>query len=193
MDFADLIETTREISGTAERLGRESSNGWTPRSTKALGDLSERLVANLLPSLAAMESVISPHLDPDLSEATKADHRKMRQLIERIAIVSESMARDRRAKSDLRPVRLVLRDLTEALQQLRIHEDTSVRRLEATLSTEGLEEAARLFAEAAQRARTQILLVAQRQIPATEAWVLRRRYDLVQAFTIPLSDLERDQ
>lgn len=183
MQFGDLIATSRAISTTAERLYRQSSIG-------PLDGLIATLVAELLPRLAATESVIFPQLPTELSDALRPDHRAIRQLVERMTTVSEAMSRSRRARSETRTAGVALRDLTGALRQLVLDQEAALSHLEANLSAEGLEDAAGLFAEAAKRARAQIVLVGQQEIPPTEAHVMRRRPDLEKAFATNLADLE---
>ncbi len=185
-----IVETARDLRRTAERLEVESSQRWTPQSTMSLDALTERLVASLLPNLAAAEAVLTPFLDAESKEGTTQSHRRIRRLAERLAAVSEAVSRSRRPQSVSGQARAVLRALIDALKDLEDRQEAAVAGLEATLSGESLAEVVDSLAAAGREARTHILLVTGPEVAPTEATVLRSRPDLDRAYATNLAELE---
>lgn len=190
MTARDILETAGDLRRTAERVALESSSRWTPQSTKSLDALTERLVASLLPSLAAAEAVLTPHLGAEWSDAARQIHQRIRRLTERIAAVSEAVSRSRRPQSVSAQARLALRTLSEALKELEELHGAGFSRLEASLSEEELVEVANSLAAARDEARAHILLVTQPEVAPNESSVLRRRPDLDRAYATNLAELE---
>lgn len=186
----DIVETTSELRGAAERLESESSQPWTPQSTRSLEALSERLVDRLLPNLAAFEAVVSPLLDAGSTDAVTRSHQRVRLLAERLAVVSEAVSRSRRPKSVSTHVRAVLRNLSQALKELERHQDAALSLLETGLSDMKQAEIARSLAAAGKDARARILLVTGPEVAPTESTVLRSRPDLDRAYATSLAELE---
>lgn len=189
-NFDDLAHTTQAIRRTAERILRESSERWTRHSTAELSGLSERLVSDLLPHLAAEESVLIPHLDAGLGAALRASHRKLRELAERIAMVTDASLRSHRPASTARTAQAVLRGLATEMEQLEVLQRAAVSQLEASPADRSLVEIDAALGVAAREARARIVLVTQPEMAATESSVLRRRPDLTRAYAINLSDTE---
>lgn len=148
-------------------------------------------MASLLPNLAAMELVLDRRLDAELSDALKVDHQKMREFAERLAMVSEAMARSRSSKSVARRARAVLCSLSEALGELGVHQQAAFSRLKATLSVNDLGELDDSLEAAIEQARSDIVLIAQPEVPPTQACVFRRYTDLDRPYATNLAELER--
>lgn len=185
-----LLDPARAIRASAERLELESSNHWTQQSTASLSRLSERLVSDLLPCLAATESVLTPHLETDLSDLLRDSHRKIRQLAERLSIVSEAVSRSR-GRPGARPVHEALLALRKSLDELESIECAALRRLESSLSEGELARLAESMPTATAEARAHIVLVTQPEPAPTDAYVLRRRPDLDRAYATNLNTIER--
>lgn len=185
-----MVDTTRDLRQTAERLMVASSERWTPQATKSLEVLTERLVTRMLPNLAAIEAVFTPLLDAEWSDATKQSHQRLRRLAERLAVVSEAVSRSRRPQSVTGQVQAMLRALVEALKELEDRQQAALSRLDADLSDKQLAELAGSLAAAGEEARTHILLVTGPEVAPTEATVLRSRPDLDRAYATNLAELE---
>lgn len=188
--LARLLDTVRAIRASAERLDLEASNHWTQQSTESFSHLTERLVSDLLPWLAASESVLAPHLEGDLRNALRDAHRKIRQLAERLSIVSDAMSRSR-GRSATRPVHEALLALRESLNEVESLHQAALCRLEASLSENELAQLAESLETATADARAHIVLITQPEPAPTDAYVLRKRPDLNRAYAKSLLDLEQ--
>lgn len=187
---SDLLERVRAIRKTAEDVDCESLDRWTQRSAAQLDNLGRRVVSDLLPNLAALESVLAPHLDTSLSHALMTNHRKARELAERLPLVSEAMSRSRGAASATRVAHVTLRALGELLEELLANGNVALSQLEATLSDSDLAAIGQALEAASRQARANIVLITQPEPAATDAYVLRKRPDLNRAYAKSLLDLE---
>ena len=186
-----LLDAVRTIRASAEHLDVGTSNRWTQQSTESLSRLSERLVSDLLPCLAATESVLTaPHLEVDLRSALRDAHLKIRQLAERLSMVSEAMSRSR-GRPDMRPVHDALLALRKSLDEVESLHQAALCRLEASLSENELAQLAESLEIATAEARGHIVLITQPEPAPTDAYVLRKRPDLDRAYAKSLLDLEQ--
>lgn len=178
------------MRASAEHLDVETSDHWTQQSTESLSRLTERLVSDLLPGLAATESVLIPHLETDLGKRLRDAHQTIRQLAERLSIVSEAMSRGR-DRSSTRPVHDALVALRKSLDELASLHQAALRQLESSLPETELAKLAEALETAAAEARAHIVLVTQPEPAPTDSYVLRRRPDLDRAYATNLDALER--
>lgn len=185
-----LLEPARAIRLSAEHLDVETSNQWTRQSTESLSGLTERLVSDLLPRLAAAESVLTPHLETDLNNLLRDAHQKIRQLAERLSIVSEAMSRSR-GRSGKRPVHDALLALRKSLDEVESIDRAALCQLESSLSESELAKLAESLETATAEARAHIVLVTQPEPAPTDAYVLRKRPDLDRAYATNLNAVER--
>ncbi len=165
-------------------------NHWTPLSTESLSRLTDSLVSDLLPGLAAAEAVLTPHLETGPGNLLRDAHRKIRQLAERLSMVSDAMSRSR-GRSGTRPVRDALLALTKSLSEVESVDRTVVCQLESSLSESELARLAESLATATAQARGDIMLITQPEPAPTDAYVLRKRSDLNRAYAKSLLDLEQ--
>ncbi len=187
---ARLFDTVHAIRASAERVDSEASNHWTQQSTESFSHLTERLVSDLLPCLAASESVLAPHLEVDLRNALRDAHQKIRQLAERLSIVSDAMSQSR-GRPATRPVRNTLLALRKSLAEVESLHQTALCRLEAFLSENQVAQLAESLETATAEARAHIVLITQPEPAPTDAYVLRKRPDLNRAYARSLLDLEQ--
>lgn len=185
-----LLDRARAIRASAEHLDAETSNRWTPQSTESLSRLSERLVSDLLPCLAASESVLTPHLETDLTNLLRDAHHRIRQLVERLSIVSEAMSRSR-GRYGARPVHDALLELRRSMDEVESLHRAALCQLESSLSESELAKLAESFRTATVEARAHIVLVTQPEPAPTDAYVLRKRPDLNRAYATNLDAVER--
>lgn len=185
-----LLDPARAIRALAGHLDVEASNHWTQQSTESLSRLTERLVSDLLPCLAATESVLTPHLETDLSNLLRDAHQKIRRLAERLSIVSEAMSRSR-GRTGKRPVHDTLLALRKSLDEIESIDRAALCRLESSLSESELASLAESLETATAEARAHIVLVTQPEPAPTDAYVLRKRPDLDRAYATNLNAIER--
>ena len=180
----------RAIRASAEHLDVETSNHWTQHSTDSLSGLTEGLVSEVLPRLAATESVLIPHLETDLSNALRDAYQEIRQLAERLSIVSEAMSRSR-GRSGTKPVHGALLALRRSLEEVESLDQAALCRLEASLPESELAKLAESLQTATAEARAHIVLVTQPEPAPTDAYVLRKRPDLDRAYATNLNAVDR--
>lgn len=185
-----LIDTAHAIRISAEHLDAETSNHWRQQSTESLSHLTERLVSDLLPCLAASESVLTPHLESDLTNGLRDAHREIRQLTERLSIVSEAMSRSR-GRSGARAVHGALLALRDSLDEVESLDQAALCQLESSLSETELTELAESMETATVEARAHVVLILQPEPAPTDAYVLRKRPDLNRAYARSLLELEQ--
>lgn len=173
-------------------LDGETSNHWTRQSTESLSRLTERLVSDLLPGLLATDSVFIPHLETDLSNSLRDVHQGIRQLAERLSIVSEAMSRSR-GRAATRPVHDALLALRKSLDEVESLHQAALCRLETSLPENDLAQLAKSLETATAEARAQVVLITQPEPATTDAYVLRKRPDLNRAYARSLLDLEQAQ
>ena len=184
------FDTVRAIRAMAGRLDLETSNHWTEHSTEFLSRLTERLVSDLLPRLSATDSVLTPHLEADLPDALRDAHRRIRQLAERLSMVSEVMSRSR-GRSGTRPVHDAILALRKSLDEVESLHRAALCQLESSLSESELAKLAESLETATAEAREHIVLITQPEPAPTDAYVLRKRPDLNRAYAKSLLDLEQ--
>lgn len=119
------------------------------------------------------------------------DQQRIRELIERLAMVSDAAMLSRPRLSALRRLRLVLEELDGSLKVLESDQKEGLARLQSGLPAPQLAHLADSFAIVRQEARKQIMLVTQTEVPLTEAHVFRHRPDLGRAYAASLDALER--
>lgn len=188
--FGALLDPARAIRVSAEHLDVETSNHWTQQSTESLVRLSQSLVSELLPCLAATESVLIPHLESDRRNSLRAVHQKIRQLAERLSIVSDVISRSH-GRSATRPVHDALLALRQSLDEIESIDRAALGQLESSLSESDLAKLAGSFETATEEARAHIVLVIQPEPAPTDAYVLRKRPDLDRAYATNLNAVER--
>lgn len=188
--LGDLLERVRALRKAAEDLDREPADQWTQRSAARFSSLSQRVVSDILPNLAALESVLAPHLDSSSNDALATNHRKTRELAERCSLVSESTSRGSRTASAARMAHATLRALGELLGELLADGDAALSQLETRLSESDLEALGQALEAASRRARANIVLITQPEPAPTDAYVLRKRPDLTRAYAKSLLDLD---
>jgi len=108
--------------------------------------LIDDLVSNVVPLMAAEERVLCPDFDSHLADALRKDHNEVVRLIELLSMLAESLERRIASAVAKGPVRTTLREMTDALRDLHIHQPDALRHLGETLP---LNEQARLSAGSA--------------------------------------------
>ncbi len=161
------------------------------RLSVSLAELNDQLISKLLPELHAAEQAVFQHLDAHAAERLDVDQRQIRNLIERLAMVSDAAMLQRPRASTSRRVRLVLDDLNASLKLLEADQEEALAQLRAALPAKQLAHVADSFAAVKREARKHIMLVAETEVPITEAHVFRRRPDLGRAYAASLDALER--
>lgn len=185
-----LLDTVRAIRASAEHLDVEASNHWSQQSTESLSHLTERLISDLLPCLAATELVVTPHLEVDVRNALNDAHQRIRQLAERLSIVRDAMSRSR-GRSGTRPIHDALLTLRKSLDEVESLERAALCQLESSFSESELPLLAESLETAAAEARAHIVVITQPEPAPTDAYVLRKRPDLNRAYAKSLLDLDR--
>ncbi len=185
-----LIDTAHAIRMSAEHLDAETSNHWRQQSTESLSHLTERLVSDLLPGMLATDSVLITRLETDLSDRLRDAHQKIRQLAERLSMVSEAMSRSR-GRSGTGPIHDALLALRKSLDEVELLHQAALCQLESSLSDSEPAELAEALETATAEARARIVLVTQAERATTDAYVLRKRPDLTRAYAKSLLDLEQ--
>ena len=185
-----LLDPVRAVRARAEQLDVDTVNHWTQQSTETLSRLTETLVSDLLPCLAAAESVLTPHLESDLGHLLRDAHREIRRLAERLSIVSEATSRSR-GHPDMRPVHDALLALRKSLDDVESRDRAALCQVESALSESQLARLAESLDTAAAEARAHIVLVVQPEPAPTDAYVLRKRPDLDRAYATNLGAVER--
>lgn len=187
--FGRVLDTSRSIRASAEYLEVETSDHWTLQSTESLSRLTERLVSDLLPGLAAAESVLIPHLETDLGKRLHDAHREIRQLAERLSIVSDATSRSR-GRPGTRPIHDALLALGKSLNEVESMDGAAISQLESSLSESELAELAESLETATAEARARIVMITQPELAPTDAYVLRKRPDLNRAYPTNLAAME---
>ena len=186
-----LRATTRAIRATAHCVTREFTSAPTDRLARLMESLTEQLISSLLPFLAAEQDVVCRRIDSLLGEALTSDHREVRLLTERLAMLSESVERSRRRAPEAESVHRALRELMTAVDSLEAHEHAAFCRLGEILPVKDQEELAAALQAATAEAREHTILVVRPAIPATAAHVLRNRPDLNAAYAMSLAEVDR--
>ena len=161
------------------------------RLSASLAELNEELISELLPELHAAEQVMFLRLEADVAERLDVDQRRIRNLIERLAMVSDAAMLRRPRASTSRRVRLVLDELDASLKLLESDQEQALAQLRAALPATQLAHVADSFATVKREAKKHIMLVGETEVPITEAHVFRRRPDLGRAYAASLDALER--
>lgn len=148
-------------------------------------------MSDLLPLLDAEEEVICGRVDPDLGAALKTDHRNVRVLTERLAMLSESAERSRRRAPQAKPVDRALRETMAALEALERDQSAAFCRLEEVLPAADREQVAAQLRTAVPDARERLMLIVRPPMPPRASSVLRKRPDLNSARAVSLAEIDR--
>lgn len=148
-------------------------------------------MSDLLPLLDAEEQVVCSRVDADLGAALKTDHRNMRVLTERLAMLSETAERSLRRAPQAKPVDRALRETMAVLEALERDQRAAFRRLEAVLPTADREPVANQLRAAVPDARERLMLIVRPPMPPRASSVLRKRPDLNSARAVSLAEIDR--
>lgn len=186
-----LLDSTKTTRASAGRVTQELAGASTAQLARSLRSLTELLVSDLLPLLDAEEQVICRRVDPDLSAALKTDHRNMRVLTERLAMLSESAERSLRRAPQAKPVDRALRETMAVLEALERDQRAAFRRLEEVLPAADREQVAAQLRTAVPDARERLMLIVRPPMPPRASSVLRKRPDLNSARAVSLAEIDR--
>lgn len=185
-----MLDPARVLRAAAQRLDAEALDHWTEQSAESLSRLTERLVSDLLPCLAAVEAVLTPHLETGFSNRMRDGHKTIRRLAERLSIVSEATSRSR-GRAGKRPVRDALHALEKSLDEVESIDRAALCQLESSLSENEMTRLGQSMEAATAEARAHIVLITQPEPAPTDAYVLRKRPDLNRAYATNLNAVER--
>jgi hypothetical protein len=191
-DLRRLPDTTQSMLDTVRQLIRDRTVIPARVFTSRFEALIDELVSSLVPLMAAEERVLCHRLDGALGDPLREDHREMRQLVERLSMLSEGLERRSRRATKIEQVLLTaLQQMTITLDALRTHQQAALRHLSDTLPLDEQAHLAATLDAAALDAREQTMLIVRPVIPPTAAHVLRNRPDLNAAYAMSLAEIER--
>lgn len=190
-ELARFLAATQAIRASAERLTRELAQASTGQLAHSLRGLTERLVSDLLPLLDAEEEVVCSRVASDLGAALRTDHRHMRVLTERLAMLSEDAERSLRRSPKAQPVGRALRETMTILEALERDQRAAFGRLEEDLPAADQEQLAARLRAAVPDARERLMLIVRPPMPPRASSVLRKRPDLNSARALSLAEIER--
>lgn len=145
----------------------------------------------LLPLLDAEEQVVCSRVASDLGQALKTDHRNMRALTERLAMLSEGAERSLRRAPKAKPVGRALRETMTILEALERDQRAAFCLLEEILPALDQERLAARLRAAVPDAREHLMLIVRPPMPPRASSVLRKRPDLNSARAVSLAEIER--
>lgn len=190
-EFQQLLDTTKNTRKSAERVTRELAGASAGQLARSLRALTEHLVSGLLPLLDAEEQVLCARVASDTGAALKADHRKMRVLTERLAMLTEGAERSLRRAPETKPAGRALRETMAALEALERDQRAEFSSLEEALPAAELEQLDAQLRAAAPDARQHLMLIVRPPMPPRASSVLRKRPDLNSARAVSLAEIER--
>lgn len=180
-------ERVRECAEAAAAHLRGASSPALARSVQALTDL---LIEELMPLMAAEESAIAPRLDGGLREALAADHRRLAELSDRLEMLIAPVQRRVPGEPDRKRLARSIADLTVALDALLGRQEMAYLGLAASLGLDDLQELAGELDRGETDARRRTVLIAWPEIPPTTAHVMRSRPELHIAYPTTLAALK---
>ena len=186
-----LPATTQIILDTVQQITQDLTEIPARVFTSRLEALIDDLVSNLVPLMAAEESVLCPEFDSHLADALRKDHSEMRRLIERLNMVADSLERRIPSAFAKGPGRTTLRQMTSALGDLHTHQLDALRHLGETLPLDYQAPLAARLDAAAIDARERTMLIVRPEIPPTASTVLRHRPDLTAAYAMSVAEYDR--
>lgn len=186
-----FLGATQAIHASAERVTRELAGASTAQLARSLRSLTELLVSNLLPLLDAEEQVVCGRVDSDLGVALKTDHRNMRVLTERLAMLSDSAERSLRRAPQAKPADRALHETMAVLEALERDQAAAFCRLEEVLPAADQEQVAAQLRAAVPDARERLMLIVRPPMPPRASSVLRKRPDLNSARAVSLAEIDR--
>lgn len=186
-----FLSATQAVRASAERVTRELAQASTGQLARSLRDLTEHLVSSLLPLLDAEEEVVCGRVASDLGAALKTDHRNMRVLTERLAMLSEGAERSLRRAPETKPASRALRETMAALEALEHDQRAAFCRLVEMLPAADQEQLDAQLRAAAPDARERLVLIVRPPMPPRASSVLRKRPDLNSARAVSLAEIER--
>ena len=183
--------TTQKLIYAAEKLSRDFTETPAPLGAPRLAALIDEVVMNLVPLMAAEESVLCPHLGLPLVDALREDHREVRRLVELLNMLLENLERSIGRAPEMGLVLTALLQLTSALGGLLSRQGAALDHLDAILSFDERARLAATLGAAAIDARERTMLIVRPEIPSTASTVLRHRPDLTAAYAMSLAEHDR--
>ncbi len=186
-----LSTTTERLLVNARHVGSDLNHRTSVQLAPVLLHLVDSLVHDLVPLMAAEETVVCPRLTPSLGEAISRDHSEVRDSADQLAMLSADLQGHLPRLRNQKPLGRALSGLVDRLERLLAHQLMAQAALTAAYSTSELKVFDVELACCEAEARKQTVLVAWPQVSATTAVVLRSRPDLQVAYPISLAELER--